>query len=284
MIGYNYFNEDGFYWRKHQNTIIPLSMPHIEPNLSKEKAKKLLKTHKCYLIRWDNNFDSINSKEWWHIIKSEKESLSDLKPRVRNKIRKGAKTFQVKICDKKFIINQGYDVYLKAFERYDTFEKIYKKEEFAEAIKKLPSETEFWGVFDKINNELVAFSENIVKDNACFYLTIWLTPESMKKYSSYILFHEMNKYYLNEKNLQYVSDGARSISHQTGIHDFLISKFAFRKAYSTLNLVYAPWLGLIIKLSYPFRTILKKVNISVINKVSILLEQHRIFLETKESY
>jgi hypothetical protein len=77
MIGYNYFNHNGFYWRKHQGAIIPLSIPHINPKLTKSEAEKLLKTHKSYLIRWDTNFDSKNSEEWWHIIKSEKEFVRE---------------------------------------------------------------------------------------------------------------------------------------------------------------------------------------------------------------
>ena len=36
---------------------------------------------------------------------------------------------------------------------------------------------------------------------------------------------KMNQYYLNEKKLTYVTDGARSLVHQSNIQDFLINKF-----------------------------------------------------------
>ena len=56
----------------------------------------------------------------------------------------------------------------------------------------------------------------------------------------------MNKYYLNENNFKYVNNGTRSISHQTNIHDFLIDKFKFRKAYCKMEIEYAPFFKILI--------------------------------------
>ena len=48
----------------------------------------------------------------------------------------------------------------------------------------------------------------------------------------------MNEHYLLERKLKYVNDGARNISHQTNIQDFLEQKFKFRKAYCKLHVEY----------------------------------------------
>jgi hypothetical protein len=284
MIGYTFFENNGFFWRKHQGAIIPLSMPHIDPKMSKSDAKQLLKKYKGLFVRWETNFDDSTEQEWWNIIKTEKESLEGLKSKVRNMVRRGGKEFEVRICDAEVIKNFGHDVYLDAFTRYDTFERIYNKREFVEAISTLPPETEFWGVFEIDGGNLVGFSENLVRDDASFYLTLWMKPHAMKKFAGYFLFHEMNKHYLNERNLKYVSDGSRSINHQTGIHDFLISKFGFRKAYCRLQVVYSTWLAVLVKVLFPFRGIIRKLNFRPAKKLSVLLEQHRIYLKTKNSF
>jgi len=140
----------------------------------------------------------------------------------------------------------------------------------------LPSETEFWAVRDKNNNELVAFSENMVRDNACFYNTIWFQPKALQTYAGYVLFSEMNKYYLNDRGLKYVSDGARNISHQTNIHEFLQQKFGFRKAYSSLRVRYFPSVKFLIFVIYPFRRWFANRSFGIFQKIAVLLKQESI--------
>jgi hypothetical protein len=86
----------------------------------------------------------------------------------------------------------------------------------------------------------------------------------------------MNRHYLEERKFRYVSDGARSLSHDTQIHDFLESKFGFRKAYARLHVVYAPWLDASVAAAFPFRNLIKKMPFSPFKKASILLKQEEI--------
>ena len=276
MIGYHFFDINGFYWRHLERALVPLSMPHIDPEVTERDVKKILKQQGAYLIRWDTGFDRYETSEWWHIIKDEPEDISSLNKKTRYMIRQGAKLFDVRLCDRDYIASNAYHVYEAAFARYKTFDERYSFQDFKLNIIKLPIETEFWGVFDRKNDQLVAFSENLVREDACFYSSMWFEPESMKKFSGYVLFHEMNNYYLNNKKLKYVSDGARSISHQTNIHAFLVSKFGFRKAYSKLEVAYRFGLYPMIWCLYPFRKWLKGDSSEILKKVSVLLEQERI--------
>lgn len=276
MIGYSFFEEKSIFWRKHQGAIIPLSMPHSLNVVTKKDAKEVLKKNRGQLIRWESNFNKSTSSEWWHIIKDTPETIENLNKKVRYTIKKGCANYRIVPCECSFIVNNGYTVYKNAFQRYKTFERVFSECEFKSNLLSLPKETEFWAVFEKNNNKLVAFSENLVRDNACFYVSMWYEPESLKNFASYALFHEMNKHYLNERKLAYVSDGARSISHQTGIHEFLISKFGFRKAYADLNVIYQPVLSLAISAIYPLHSLFKYGNWSIFQKISIVLEQERI--------
>lgn len=275
MIGYEYFKDGSFFWRKHFRSLIPLSMPHIDPALSMLDAKKLLKENRALFIRWDTFFDNLVETNWWHVIKDEKEDITKLKKKARNQVRRGNKEFEIRLS-KRDIIKNAYSIYRIAFETYNTIETSLTRNEFQKSINNLPKETEFWGVFDKSTDKLVGFSENLVIDNACFYMSIWILPEAMRRYASYTLFHEMNKYYLNDCQLRYVSDGARSISHDTNVHDFLQSKFGFRKAYSKLNVVYSDRFGFLIFMTYPFRRIINILPGTFFQKVSILLFQEEI--------
>jgi hypothetical protein len=276
MIGYQRICQSGFMWRKHQSALIPLSMPHREAGLTVFRALALLALHRASLVRWESDFDCGTPTEWWHIIKSEEESLESLSSNTRSKVRRGMRQFSIERTSRDAILAEGHDVYLKAYERYDTFEPVMSLPDFVAAIRQLPPETEFWQVRDKESGELVAFSENLVVDGACFSLSLWFTPASLKQYASYALIHLMNCHYLNERKVKYVSNGARSINHDTGMHEFLIERFNFRKAYSRLHVVYFPLLSPLVHALYPFRQPIQQAKGSLFKKLAVLLEQERI--------
>lgn len=276
MIGYKYIRVNNYMWRFHHLAIIPLSMPHVSPDISFIDALTLLYKNNKYFIRWDEGFDDIGENYWWHIVKDKNIEIEDYSGNTRSKIRRGMRNFEIVKVEKEFILEYAYPIYKSIFEKYETFEKPLSSSEFIHSIDGLPSCTEYWGVFIKGSNEFVGFSENIVTNDACFYVSIWLVDKSLKKYSSYALFYIMNKYYIKECGLMYVSDGARSISHNTNIHNFLQSKFGFRKGYSRLRIIYKPSLFLFILFLYPFRNLLANSKYPIAKKISILLHQEEI--------
>jgi hypothetical protein len=251
-------------------------MPHVLKGVAPSVAGKLLRKHDAFLIRWDENFDGYTESEWWHVIKDSLETMDSLSASTRSKVRRGLRRYLCAPCSRAAVIAEGFPVYASAYKRYTTFEPCLDESRFIEAIYQLPVETEFWSVRDLDSGRLVAFSENVVRDNSCLYNTIWFTPDGLKKYSSYALFHEMNKYYLNDVGLKYVSDGTRSISHQTNIHEFLQAKFGFRKSYSRLHVIYSKWLFPLVVLLYPFYFFLRLMPGSLFRKISVILEQERI--------
>ena len=74
----------------------------------------------------------------------------------------------------------------------------------------------------------------------------------------------MNRYYLDERKVMYVNDGARSITNHSNIQPFLIDKFNFRKAYCHLEIKYKWWLEFAVKCLYPFRKIIPVRQIKAI--------------------
>lgn len=276
MIGYRSFWCCKSEWRWHHGAVIPLTLPHAIQPMSGLDAGKLAIKHRAPFVRWTEAFDQLQESEWWHLIKDQPEAMESLSGNTRSKVRRGAKRFHAGPADRDSILFEGYRVYSAAFARYETFEEVLSEKQFREAVANLPPGTEFWAVRDKDSGLMVAFSENVVREGACFYNSIWLRPDCLKGYASYLLFHEMNKYYLNERGMRYVSDGARGISHDTKVHEFLEQKFGFRKAYSRLRVVYFPGVELLVKVLYPFKGWFKGRSSSLLQKVAIVLEQERI--------
>lgn len=276
MIGYDYIVRKGVTWRDNQGGLFLMSPPYAILNHYKHNITLLLKSCSAAFIRWESDFDIESPTAWWHVIKRHPDSIDSLSKKTRYYIRKASKSYSAMPVSRDKVLLNGYDVYVSAYKRYSTHEKLLEKSQFKLAIKKLPTNTEFWGVYEIKSSKLVAFSENYIEAKTCFYVTIWLEPDAMKKFTGYLLFHEMELHYLRDRGFKYISDGARSLSHNTNIHDFLESKFNFRKAYARLHVVYTPWLGLAVATAYPFRYLIKKLPLTIFQKVFILLKQEEI--------
>ena len=91
-----------------------------------------------------------------------------------------------------------------------------------------------------------------------------------RTYPYYGLIFTMNKHYLEEKKLKYVSDGSRSMTEHSNIQEFLMHNFGFRKAYCKIHIFYKWWFFVVIKSLFPLRNHIKNRNIRAILK----MEEH----------
>lgn len=75
----------------------------------------------------------------------------------------------------------------------------------------------------------------------------------------------------------YICDGARNILHETGFQDYLEKYFGFRKAYCKLHTQYRPLVKLAVKLLYPVRKCLYKMDgNSFVHKVNGILKMEEV--------
>lgn len=274
MIGYKLCVLGGVPWRRVHGALIPHLPPHLQPPMDRARAGEMLRRTRSLLVRWERDFDCGRPTEWWHLIKDSDPGMDALAKKVRYLVRQGGRRFSVGPCDSSVILAEGHEVYRRAYERYETFEKRLEEPEFKAAVASMPAGTEFWCARARADGRMVAFAENVVRDDACFYSTMWFSPDALSESVGYVLIQAMNEHYLGERRFRYVSDGARNLSHQTGIHDFLQSKFGFRRAYSKLEVVYWKPLALAVGMAYPFRLILGKAP--GLRRLKVLLEQERI--------
>ena len=89
-------------------------------------------------------------------------------------------------------------------------------------------------------------------------------------------FYQIERY-INSGLYRYMSNGARTVLHQTGYNDYLEQKLGFRKAYCKLNIKFRPEIKIAVKGLYPFRKVLKKMDrFSFIRQVNGILEMESI--------
>ena len=231
--------------------LIPGEPPHI--SVDTHNIISLIKSNKVLFARWVTNFDSKEKMPFWYIIKDNNTDINSYSTNTRNQIRKGLKNCKIRIIDKSEIKKKGYNIYKSAFKNYKGSQRLKNKQDF---VLDLENDFHCWGIYNKENN-LIGYAQNRILNNSCDYSTIKVHPKYLKIYPYYALFYEMNKYYLEKMNLQYVSDGARSISHQTNIQKFLVTKFKFRKAYCRLHIIYHPMIKPIVHFLFPVRKIFR---------------------------
>ncbi|MCF6245173.1 MAG: hypothetical protein L3J43_09065 [Sulfurovum sp.] len=262
-------------WHNYQGAYLPKTSPHINITLLKNDARVLLKKSRTLFLRYTDEWDRNEESEFWYVVKDKFKDMEELSGNTKSKVRRGLKHCVVKKVMCQEIATKGYATYKNAFDGYHTHLKPMSQKVFHDNIVKT-STYDFFAVYEKESEKMIAYSSNIIDGDVCNYTTIKFHPKYLKLYPSYALFYEMNKYYLKDKGFRYVHDGARSISHDTNIHTFLVQKFKFRKAYCRLHVVYRVEVKLAVMVLYPFRNILKFFNHSFINKISALLKQEEI--------
>lgn len=229
-------------------------------NLGPERAERLLTRSECramlkqggLLVRNVHDFDCAEETEFWFVIKDHFGGMEEFNSKMRNQLRRSLSHYTYRIITREELCEKGYNILCNATEHYRVKAVAPSRKEFLQRLNN-GLENEYWGAFDTESGSLVAYALNQVFENSCNYSVLKADPGAMKDYVYYGLIHSMNEYYLQQRGLDYVCDGARSITEHSNIQGFLIEKYHFRKAYCRLHLHYKPWMALAVKILYPFR-------------------------------
>lgn len=229
--------------------------PHEEPKLTQEECRALLKQGGL-LVRNTFDFDDPKESKFWFVIKDRFKGMDELSSRVRNKVRHAQKTFDYRLVNQALLLEKGYPIIAETYADYAVKDRTMSEEFFKNYLDLY--EFDYWGVFDKESAELVGFSCVRLWNDSCEYDLSGLRPRYKYNgsYPYYGLYHAMNQHYLQERHFKYVSDGTRSITEHSHIHEFLIQNFNFRKAYCHLAVHYNWWMKIAVKILYPFRGII----------------------------
>lgn len=256
-------------YRFYKNTWIFLEESR-EKLLSSEEVCCLLKK-RGWMIRNTYDFDTKYDTSFWFVIKDKLEDISDLPFSARRNIRISQRKYNFNKVDKESFLKSGHKILSFAQQSYKVKSESITERDFLIMLDEYEKDckTEYWTVTDRISDETVAFSINRIKEDSCEYDTMSAKPDSLRNrsYPYYGLIYSMNQYYLGEKKLKYVSDGSRTITEHSNIQEFLMHNFKFRKAYCKLKVHYKWWLGVVVKLLFPFRNIIPMRNVRAILKM-----------------
>lgn len=252
--------------------ICPAAYPHENTDILKSDVKKLLKNcdKKILLARWTSDFDYGKETKFWYCIKDDELDISKLKAKRRYEITKGNRNFYTKVIEPGRYINQIYDCYLESLKGYDNVCPKSKNQFVNYWLWNNQFNLRVFAVFDR-NNKLCGYSRVFIKGKYIPISSFKTVPSREKDGVNFALVYGIIKYFENDiKNGAYLCDGARNTLHETNFQDFLIKYFGFRKAYCTLHIVYRNWVGIAVKILFPFRKIMK---FSFLKNVRALLIQ-----------
>ena len=260
-------------WKKYNGTLIQSNPPHFKLEVSNNEVKQLIKRHNSYFARWCSDFDSKNKTDFWYIINDTPLMIEDYSVKVRNTIRKGLKELDVRMIKREKFVNDAFEVYLSAIERYNTRSAMLEKE-FVDQVYQKEHEIDLWGIYKE--SKMVGYAIVKVDVDVCEYQSIKFDPSYFKLYPSEALIYILNQTYLNERNFRYVNSGSRSLHHNTNFQLFLTKKFKFRKAYCKMHIIYSPWVKIILAILFPLRFIINMFNNDIANKIMVLIRHEQI--------
>lgn len=268
---------DGQLFTRKDRWIAPLGPVSQAYQLNKGQCQELLNKLGGMWVQWTDGFGPhAASSEWYAVICRRHTPVAEVASgNTRSKLRRGLKQCEVRQVEVKEIAQNGYETYCAAVKRYDGHtEELPSADEFA---RRVMTDEPFgdirhqWAVYHE--GKMIAFAQNLIYDKTeVDYTLIKLHPEYLNRYSSYALIYRMNEHYLDHEGFEYVSDGSRSILHDTGIQEFLIRELGFEKAPMRLHIHYRAPLGAMLKAAQPFRPWLSKAN----PKAAALLELDRL--------
>ena len=196
----------------------------------------------------------------------------------RYKITKGNRYFLVREFDPADFGEQIYSLLVETCKTYKGIKASVDREEILCAVKYWQSSYyKVYGAFFRENGELAGYTLLRKNDN-CISIPVYKTHPQYEKYQASAAL--LNKMLQDHADFLasggYICDGSRNIQHKTNFHGYLAKYFQFRRAYCRLHIIYHPRIRLFVKMLYPFRKILRRLDgIRLIHNINgvLLMEE-----------
>lgn len=265
-------------WKYYNHAAIPTTAPHEIPDITPITDGSIWKIGgggTPLLARWTTDFDCGYETNWWYVIKDTPFDISELKAKRRYEINKGIKNFDVKEIEPDNYADELFNVQIAAYSAYpDKYRPSVNREEFISSVQHWNSFV-CLGAFDRESGMLCGYS--LLSEESETYVDFKVmrtNPECEKNGVNAALVEGILRYF-NSFLTQggYICDGARSINHETAFQDYLEKYFGFRKAYCKLHITYNPRLKWVVRLMYPIRGFLLKMDgIGVLHSINSVLK------------
>lgn len=224
------------------------------------------KKSNAFFAQYITEFDVGDPTEWYFTIKDSEYDLQKLQAKKRYEITKARK-----FCITKKITGCNYekelfDCYVKAFDAYPEKYRLhhFNYEDFKESVRLWDKNQNIhiYASFFIETNLLIGFLL-VEQKNQFVKLVMQKTNPAYEKYNSNASLIDCMLIDWNEKiktGEVVVTNGSRSIRHQTNFNAYLEKYFGFRKAYARLAIVYRFPFGIIVFLLKPFMKLFERTK------------------------
>jgi hypothetical protein len=255
---------DGAIYKLYSGMVVPFGPADADYSLAPSKAADALRALGGSVLRTTTGFGSTPAAgDWYAVVCRSFRPVEDVaSSNTRSKLRRALRNCEVRRISCADVAGAGYEVYLRAFDRYRGTDTPVAHSLFADHImagEGFDDVIQHWGVM--CDGELAGYSTNYVFGaTEAAYSALKFDPAHLRKYSSYALFHTMNEHYLGGGRVAYVNDGFRSILHETDLQEFLERTFGFEKAYTGIDAFYRQPYRAFVRATFPFRNLIGRVD------------------------
>ena len=274
-------------WMYYNHAYLPDGGPQDTPDLQSLKDGSIWKTskNKALMARWTTDFDCGYDTGWWYCIKDSKFDINSVKAKIRYYIKKGVDTFDVRVIDPVAYQEEIFDCAIKAFSVYPAaYRPTLNKDSFIKELYDWKNgQYVVFGAFEKENGTLQGYALCHERDCCVDFNVQKTNPAYEKLQVNAALVYGICEYY-NERLSKdfYICDGARNIMYETNFQSYFEKYFDFRKAYCVLHLKYRKGVNFLVKLIFPFRKVIAKINNGLCKRISGVLKMEEIMRKSKE--
>lgn len=246
-------------WKYYNHQLVSALPPDEIPCLENLESKDFWKNWGEYILfaRWCTDFDCSIVTDWWYVIKDEPFDISLIKAKRRYEINKGRKNFDVKEILPTSYRESIYEVTIEAYSSWpEKYRPVVNKKMFMKNIDAWDKSVVIGG-FDRKTGELCGYAVLNETERHVEFNVLRVRPEHEKNaINAAMVDGIIEKYNARLGKNYYINDGSRAIRHETAFQDYLEKYFGFRKAYCKLKIKYRFPFGVMIKMIYPFRSLI----------------------------
>ena len=241
----------GMDWYIYAGALVPLTLFPVFPRLTPSEERKLLKESGALALRYTPPVPPGTETPFWYVV-CPHYAFDDLSAKMRNQVRRGRSRCAVERLAPETLAEEGWACLRAARAHYG--EGAPEEEAFRREIRAQGEPPfEFWGV--RVGGVLGAYAICVVEGDRVALSVLKIDPAFFDAYPAYALMDALLEHHVAREG-RVMSNGARSVSHETNFQDFLL-KFGFGQQYCALRLAYTPLLALAVRGLYPWRGLLR---------------------------
>ena len=258
--------------------MVPTIAPHEVLDLAPINDGSIWKENKSALLaRYTTDFDCGYETNWWYEIQDKPFDVSLVNAKRRYEINKGNKNFDVRAINPIDYADELLKITKAAYESWpEKYRPVVNEETWN--VSGWNETFKVYGAFGKEDAVLHGYACLKVYEKHMDFTMLRVEPCMEKLAINAAMVYGIlidNAVFISQGG--YICDGERSVSHETAFQDYLEKYFNFRKAYCKLHIEYNPKIKWIIKLIYPFKGLLKRLDgIGIVHQINGVLKMEEI--------